>query len=96
MQQLKSLDAEPRQNHTYDVFKHWLKRKDSHPELFAVAMIVLGTPSNQVSVERAFSALALVLSPHRTGLGHDTLEDILLVKLNKDLFEKIPFFDWVN
>ncbi|XP_053692107.1 uncharacterized protein LOC128740574 [Sabethes cyaneus] len=96
VQQLKALDAEPRQSHTSDIFQHWLKRRESHPELFEVAMVVLATPSNQVSVERAFSALALVLSPHRTGLGQDTLENILLIKLNRDIFQKIPSYEWMD
>ena len=48
---------EPRQNHNYNVWNHWLCRRLANPELFAVAMVVLSTPFNQVSTERAFSAL---------------------------------------
>ncbi|XP_029734556.1 uncharacterized protein LOC115269892 [Aedes albopictus] len=86
LQQLQSLDLEPRQNYNYNVWDHWLRRKTTHPELYAVAMVVLSTPSNQVSVERAFSVLGLVLSNLRTQLAEDTLTNILLVKLNKALF----------
>ncbi|XP_062549754.1 uncharacterized protein LOC134214385 isoform X2 [Armigeres subalbatus] len=86
LQQLQSIDLEPRQNHNYNVWDHWLRRKTTHPELHAVSMIVLATPSNQVSVERAFSALGLVLSNFRTQLAEETLTNILLVKLNKALF----------
>lgn len=88
LQQVKALDLEPRQNHNYNVWSHWLRRKTTHPELHAVAMIVLSTPSNQVSVERSFSALALVLSNLRTGLAEETLANILMIKLNKDLFQQ--------
>lgn len=88
LQQLKALDLEPRQHHNFNVWNYWLRRKATHPELHAVAMIVLSTPSNQVSVERAFSALALVLSNLRTGLAEGTLANILMIKLNKDLFQK--------
>lgn len=88
LQQVKALDLEPRQNHNYNLWNHWLCRKTSHPELCAVAMIVLSTPSNQVSVERSFSALGLVLSNLRTGLSEESLANILLIKLNKDLFQK--------
>lgn len=95
IQQVKSLDGEPRQGFSHDVWEYWMRRQKSHPELFAVAMVVLATPSNQVSVERAFSGLALVLSPHRAGLGSEVLEDILLIKLNRDIFEQVmPFYDW--
>ncbi|XP_058448985.1 uncharacterized protein LOC131428945 [Malaya genurostris] len=76
LQQVKSLDLEPCQKHNYNVWDHWLRRKITHPEIYTVAMVVLSTPSNQVSVERSFSALALVLSNQRTGLGKDTLENI--------------------
>ncbi|XP_058451658.1 uncharacterized protein LOC131430591 [Malaya genurostris] len=50
LQQLKSLDLEPRQKHNYNVWDYWLRRKTTHPEIYAVAMVVLSTPSNQVSV----------------------------------------------
>lgn len=94
-QQLKALEAEPRQDHTFDVFNHWVKRRESHPELFEVAMVVVATPSNQISVERSFSALALILTSHRVGLGQDALEDILIIKLNRDIFEKeAELIDW--
>ncbi|XP_065092437.1 uncharacterized protein LOC135713281 [Ochlerotatus camptorhynchus] len=94
LHQLKSLEIEPRQSHTYDVWKHWLLRADSHPELFAVAMVVLSLPSNNVNLERAFSAL--VLSDRRDGLSEKKLEELLLVRLNRNLFEKVVLSmgDW--
>lgn len=96
MKQLKALDAEERQNHNYDVWNHWIARKHTHPELYEVAMVVLATPSSQVSVERAFSALALILTDLRTGLSEETLSNILTIKLNRDLFKKIlpGLYDW--
>ena len=47
-------------------------------------------------MERAFSALGLVLSDKRTRMNEDTLENILLIKLNKPLFEKIlhDLYEW--
>ncbi|XP_062556377.1 uncharacterized protein LOC134221205 [Armigeres subalbatus] len=97
-QQLKMLEVEPRKLHDYDTWSHWLLKKSTHPELTIVALAILATPSNQVSVERAFSALGLVLSDLRTGLADETLEDILLLKLNADLFKKIfpSLYDWGN
>lgn len=96
MQQLKMLEIEPRKPHDYDVWSHWLLKRTTQPELAIVALVILATPSNQVSVERAFSALALVLSDARTELADDTLEEILLIKLNADLFKKIfpSLYDW--
>ncbi|XP_062553751.1 zinc finger BED domain-containing protein 4-like [Armigeres subalbatus] len=89
LHQLKALDVEPRQTHGYDVWQHWVNRRDTHPELYSVAKVVLAVPSNQVSVERAFSALPLVLTDRRSGLGEDTLENILLVKLNGEMFDDV-------
>ncbi|XP_065083430.1 uncharacterized protein LOC135705586 [Ochlerotatus camptorhynchus] len=88
IQQLKALDSEPRQSHDYNVWQHWLERKNTHPELYGVAMVVLSTHSTQVSVERSFSALALVLSDRRVSLGEGTLDNTLLIKLNKELLER--------
>lgn len=88
-QQLKSMEVEPRKNFNFDVWKFWVDRKTTHPELSAVAAVVLATPSNQVSVERAFSALALVLTNARSTLGEETMSNILMIKLNKTIFEKI-------
>lgn len=95
-QQLRQLSFENRQPHHYDVWTHWLARKHSHPELFEVAMVVLSGPSSQISVERAFSALALILSDLRTGMSDEALQNVLLIKLNKDIFEKIipTLYDW--
>lgn len=89
LQQLKALEVEPRQSHAYDVWHHWVNRKTTHPELYAVAMVVLAVPSNQVSVERSFSALPLVLTDLRSGISEENLENILIIKLNKDLFDAV-------
>ncbi|XP_041767441.1 uncharacterized protein LOC121591114 [Anopheles merus] len=96
LRQLISLDAEAHQNSHFDVWNFWLMRKSTHPELYEVATLLLSVPSNQVSVERAFSALGLVLSDKRTRMNDDTLENILLIKLNQPLLEKIlpDLYEW--
>lgn len=73
-----------------------MTRKTSHPELSAVASVVLAVPATQSMVERAFSALGLVLSPHHSTLSEETLENILLIKLNKEVFEEISvtLYNW--
>lgn len=87
LQQLKALDVEPRRHHGYDVWKHWVDKLDTHPELYAVALVVLAVPSNQISVERSFSALPLVMTDRRHNIGEENLANILLVKLNEPLFD---------
>lgn len=89
LHQLKTLDIKPRRPHNFNVFEYWTQRKSTHPELYAVAMVLLAVPSTQVSVERAFSALSLVLSDHRTTLGEEVLADILIIKLNREVYDVI-------
>ncbi|XP_055906354.1 zinc finger BED domain-containing protein 4-like [Eupeodes corollae] len=52
------------------------------PNIFEIAMVVLGVPATQVSVERAFSSLSFILSERRYNLNSKTLESLLLVRLN--------------
>lgn len=96
LMQLKALDAEERKAHSYNVWEHWIARKHTHPELYEVATVVLAAPSSQASVERAFSALALVLTDLRTALNDSTLANILIIKLNKDLYQKVlpGLYNW--
>ena len=48
-----------------------------------VAEIVLATPITQVSVERAFSHLPLIITDRRGRLLNSSVEDIIISKLNK-------------
>ncbi|XP_049302982.1 uncharacterized protein LOC115065771 [Bactrocera dorsalis] len=65
-----------------NVLNFWKERKSSDPELYALSKIVFAIPPTQVTIERAFSSLKLVLSDNRNRLSHHTLENILLVRLN--------------
>lgn len=96
MTHINNLDAETHQHHTCDVWQHWMGRKTSHPQLYEVAKVIFAVPSTQVSVERAFSALGLVLTERRTRLSETSLSNILLIKLNIWLFDNIipTLFDW--
>lgn len=47
----------------------------------------------QVSVERAFSALALTILDQRTSLGENTLEDLLTIKINQPT-QIIEVMEW--
>lgn len=60
-------------------------------DLFEVAVTVLSAPATQVSVERAFSALALVLDELRCNLLSTTIEDILVLGLNRELIGLVDF-----
>lgn len=81
---------EPR---TTPVFEYWARNKEAKPELFRLASIVHCVPPTQTSVERAFSAMALLLSPLRTRLSNEILEKMLIIRLNRDDFKNIKNFD---
>ncbi|XP_034487200.1 uncharacterized protein LOC117791518 [Drosophila innubila] len=65
-----------------NVLNFWKDRKSNDPELYALSKVCFAIPPTQVTIERAFSSMKLVLSDNRNRLSHETLENILLVKLN--------------
>jgi len=57
--------------------------KKSHPELYALSKISCTFPVTQVSVERSFSGLKFILSPHRSKMTAELLEKVLLIRANR-------------
>lgn len=80
-------NRQSRMSMTQNALEYWNNQKEN--ELFGLAQTVLAVPATQVSVERAFSSLALVLSQKRTKLSADNLQKLLIVKLNQELLEDI-------
>lgn len=76
------------EQHTLDFWKR-SEVKESFPALYQLSTLVNAVPVTQVSVERAFSIVAFILSERRCQLAEKTLNDILMIRLNKQLFEKI-------
>lgn len=74
-----------------NAMQQWQENSLVNPELYKLACVLLAVPTSQVSVERAFSALACVLTNRRTRIGKENLENILLVKLNYALIDKVVF-----
>lgn len=64
------------------VLRYWDTQSHRDLEMAAVAEVVLALPISQVSVERAFSHLPLILTDRRSRLGDKTLDNNLTVKLN--------------
>lgn len=50
--------------------------------LYKLSRVLLAVPATQASVERAFSGLHFILNDYRTRLGDESLENILLIRLN--------------
>lgn len=90
-QQLNSLCYGNRLHSETNILEYWVSKKYDFPELFSLASVVLSLPTTQVSVERCFSGLALVLTNHRARLSGTTLEKILLLKLNKNILNELSF-----
>lgn len=77
------------------VLSYWeLQKHDT--EIYEISQIVLAVPACQVSVERAFSGLAKIYNASRTRLSSINLENILLLKLNKEILETIDFKNYIS
>ncbi|XP_065320689.1 uncharacterized protein LOC135928222 [Gordionus sp. m RMFG-2023] len=88
---IKSLLYNKRLPSSQDILQYWVSRKHQDAELFKLSQIILAAPCTQVSVERAFSALALTVTSLRTRLDKDILDDILIIKLNSTLLNNVIF-----
>lgn len=78
-----------RANATVDVIAGWEARRFKFPILYELARTVLAVAPTEVSVERNFSILELVLSKRRNRLTNEHLEMILFIKLNSSLFYEV-------
>lgn len=74
---------------TESVLKFWESVKEEHNELYEIAMVIYSVPPTEVQIERDFSSLAFVFTDRRTSLNHERLEDIMLIFLNKELYETV-------
>lgn len=63
----------------------WADWKNIDRELLDIVSIVNAAAPTQASVERVFSALSFILSSRRTRLGDNLLDNILIIRLNKQL-----------
>lgn len=90
IQQLDKLCRRNRELMDQNVFIYWQEHQDD-PDMFELAVTALAAPATQVSVERSFNALNLLLHPRRLNLSSQKLNDILLIKLNSELFDNVNF-----
>lgn len=71
------------------VLDYWNEHKEVHPEMYKLSCVIFAVPATQSSVERAFSAFALILTSRRTPLSDKNLQNILLIRLNRDIYSKM-------
>lgn len=76
-----------------DILKYWYNKRFSDPQLYSISNVVLSSPATQVSVERSFSALPIILRKQRFCLSADNIQNILIVRLNEDLLDGVIFTD---
>lgn len=92
MNELKKFGAIKRSAQQEGTIEFWAKNKSNMKDVYEISTILNAVPVTQVSVERAFSSLPFILTALRNSLHADTLENLLLIRLNKDIFDEIPPF----
>uniref|UniRef100_A0A1I8PD83 HAT C-terminal dimerisation domain-containing protein n=1 Tax=Stomoxys calcitrans TaxID=35570 RepID=A0A1I8PD83_STOCA len=81
-----------------NVLKFWRDKQYTEPELYDLSEICFAVPagSTQATLEGALSSLKHIVAGNRNQINHDTLENILLVKLNTSFIDKaidtLPLF----
>lgn len=79
---LNNFDHVQRLDRKKNILEFWQENRNTYPHLYRIAMVVLGTPATQVSVERTISSLKFILQDNRNSLSEETLEDILIIRGN--------------
>jgi K+/H+ antiporter YhaU regulatory subunit KhtT len=64
----------------------WTFQNSSFPILSKIALTVITAPLTEVSVERLFSHLKIILNKYRSRLNGSLIEDILFLRLNEKIF----------
>lgn len=86
---LEQLQYEEKLPFNANILHFWKTKIYKNYAVAKIAEVALAVPATQVSVERAFSALPVVMTKQRRNLSSENLENILLLKLNPMLIEKI-------
>lgn len=88
-QKLENLCNAERMSFESNILEHWQNTRYKDPELGNLIDVTLSVPSTQVSVERAFSALSIILTKLRSKLSKETINNLLIVKLNNNLIKDV-------
>lgn len=73
----------------FDILRYWMAERVRNPQMFRLATVVYSAPSTQVSVERAFSALKLILTDHRQRLSDEHIQEIMMLKINPEMLPDV-------
>lgn len=85
---LEKLCQEPGTHPFTNILDHWTRKSFEDLKLAEVASIVLAAPVSQITAEWALSALPLQITPIRNKQFINTMDDLLMVRLNSHILEK--------
>lgn len=68
------------------VMNFWELNAVKYPLLSPLADVLHAVPSNQSCTERSFSSFSYIRSKHRMAMSAENLSNVLMVRLNKDIF----------
>lgn len=74
-----------------DIFYYYSNKNHIHTGLFELSQIVFSAPCSQAELEQQFSSLTHTITPYRTRLSEENLNDILTVRLNKSLLKNVKY-----
>lgn len=72
-------------SHETPILSFWQEHKGRFPEIYEIADIIFGVPPSQAAVERSFSQFGYVFNCRRCNIASALLQNILLIKLNKEI-----------
>lgn len=78
-------------NENFDIFKYLQAKYSRDKFMLYTCLAVTAAPSSQSSVERAFSALRILLSHLRFNLSATSIQNILICRLNNELLQRIDY-----
>ncbi|KAL5708303.1 hypothetical protein ACHQM5_019112 [Ranunculus cassubicifolius] len=70
----------PRSQPNFDILEWWKVNGSKYPTLQLIARDILGIPASTVASESAFSTSGRIVSPHRSRLGTEILEALMLTQ----------------
>lgn len=72
-----------------NVLKWWNEKRITYPVLYKVAEVVFSVPATQISIKRLLSQLNFVCNSLQSKLPSENIDEILILKTNLMMFEKI-------
>lgn len=87
----KNISLVERQRILVNPIEYYSIYKFSHPIVYELALVVFSGPGTQVTVERAFNYLKLLVTDTRNQLAPKTVENILFINLNRELLGFVDF-----